>query len=246
MEIFIPAIISAVTSLAVVIVTYVMTSRREARLKEQQERERVNLEYLNPLRLYLVENYFRLREILARVQQGNGRCAWLLYVEHARDVSSQSAEWFNGEGAYLISSSYLTACLFCYMSKVRQDFPYLRLADQGDTKLLTLMLKVNLGFLKELGIFYVTQPSIGNDLYSAQENRLLTYREFCQVLQDPGKRVWFDRLLTYYLETGQGQHLERVEQALAAMLELSNFLDQVVGGGSSIKDRLEAEGIRSL
>lgn len=246
MEIIIPAAISAITSVLVVVVTYVMTTRRETKLKEQRERERVNLEYLNPLRLHLVENYFRLREILNRVREGNGRCAWLLYVSHASDVSSQSAEWFNGKGAYLISSSYLTACLFYYMSKVRQDFPYLSLAEQGDTKLLTLMLNVNLGFLKDLGIFYVTQPSIGNDLYLHQENRLLTYREYCQLLQEPEKRVWFDRLLSYYLEAGEGQHLDRVEQALAAMLELSKFLDQVVGGGNSIKDRLEAEGIHSL
>ena len=246
MELLLPAIISAVTSLFVAIVTHFLATRREARARIKREREKVNLEYLNPLRLYLVENYFRLQEILKRVDEGDGRCEALTYVTDAKDVSKQSAEWFNEEGSYLISSCYFTACLFYYVNKVREDIPYLRLVNRDDTRLLTLILKVNLGFLTNLGIFYAVQPSIGNDMYLRDGNRLISYREFGQSLQDSDKRVWFDRLLTFYIQAGQGVNLGRLKKTLAAIQELSEFLDDVVGGKASIEVRLEAEGIESM
>lgn len=246
MEVLAPAIISAVTSLVVVLITHFLSTRRENQVKEKLEQEKINLQYLNPLRLYLVENYFRLKEILRKVSEGNGKCEALLYVSDAREVSEKSSEWFNGEGCYLVSSSYLTGCLYYYIKKVRDDFPYLRLKGEDDTRLLSLMLKLNIGFLKDLGVFYVTQSSIGDDLFSHTENRLLSYREYCLALQNPEQRVWFDRLLNFYILTGRGVHLDRVNEILAAIEALSGFLDRTVGGSRSIKEKLEAEGIQAL
>ena len=206
---------------------------------------KINFTYLNPLRLHLLENYFRLAEILTTVSRV-GRSEPLLSVNSAADISEQSDEWFNGQGCYLISSSYLTASLFYQMRKVRDDLPFLRLGANDDTKLMTLMIKVSLGFLRNLGIFYLTQPSIGNDMYLPNEGRLITYREFCQTLKSPKRRIWFDRLLRYYLETGRGENLDRVHSALSAMRELLMLLDQAVAGGNSLKERFESEGIKSL
>ena len=83
-------------------------------------------------------------------------------------------------------------------------------------------------------------------MYLASEKRLITYREFCQLLQNPETRVWFDRLLNFYIETGQGQKLKRIEDIMGTIQSMSLFLDRVAGGGSSIKERLEVEGIKSL
>jgi hypothetical protein len=83
-------------------------------------------------------------------------------------------------------------------------------------------------------------------MYLASEKRLVTYREFCQMLQNPETRVWFDRLLNFYIETGQGQNLKRIENIMGAIQSMSSFLDRVAGGGNSIKERLEIEGIESL
>jgi hypothetical protein len=246
MQILLTAIISAVTSLLVVILTPVLTTYRENKAQQRRDRERVNLTYLNPLRFYLVENHFRLTEILRRVSDEGGRCEALLFVNSPKDVSEKNAEWFNGQGCYLISSCYLTACLFYQMRRVRDDLPFLRLGKNDDTKLMALMIKVSLGFLRGFGVFYLTQPSIGNDMYLREEGRLMSYREFCQLLQSPERRIWFDRLLVYYLETGQGAKLARVENALSAIQELSGFLDDAIGGGESIKERFESEGIKSL
>lgn len=245
MEVVLTTVVAAITSLSVVVVTHFLTARRETISKEKRERERVNLEYLNPLRLHLVENYFRLLEIKRSIDK-DGKCEPLLYVADPKSVSQQSDEWFNAEGCYLISSCYFTACLFCYIWKVRDNLPYLSLGKGNDTRLLTLILKVSRGFRKYLGVFYATQPSIGIDMFLRDEDRLMSYREFCQTLQNPPRRVWFDRLLYIYIDVGEGRGLARVDEALFAIHELSEFLDRVVGGGDSIQGRLETEGIESL
>ena len=240
------AIISAVTSVVVVLVTYGLNSYREAKSKEKQETERIISAYLNPLRFYLVENYFRLAEILKEIAEGDGKHKALLYVTDAKEISEQSAEWFNSYGCYLISSCYLTARLFYQLDKIRQELSYLQLRKKDDTELITLITILSRCFRRDYGIYYLTQPSIGNDMYLVSENRLITYREFCQMLQDPKTRVWFDRLINFYIETGQGQKLKRIESILGAIQSMSLFLDRVAGGGSSLKERLEVEGIKSL
>lgn len=156
--------------------------------------------------------------------------------------SGKDADWFNGAGCALASSLYLTACLFAQLKKVRDDFPYLRLAAADDTRLAALLLGVQRGYLLDEGIYYVTQPSIGQLMWVQDQDRLLTYREFCCLLQDPGQRVWFDRLIWFHLETAGGGKRERVSRLIAAILELSDFLDDCVGGGHSIRTRLAAEG----
>jgi hypothetical protein len=233
-----PAIIALVTSLVVAYFAQFLKYRAEKR----QETKEINLKYLNPLRLYLEENHFRIDEILKRVKAGGGRYELLTRVE-APAVSEQEAQWFNGEGCYLVSTCYFTACLFYYIQLVRNDLAYLRLRRKEDTELLNLMFGVSHAFLQNIGIFYATQPSMGIDMYLPEKGRLVSYREFSQLLQDPGKRVWFDRLLNFYIETGKGQNLERVEGAIQAIAALSKFLDLTIGGGASIQKRYKSEGV---
>ncbi|NEQ47212.1 MAG: hypothetical protein F6K00_28195 [Leptolyngbya sp. SIOISBB] len=240
------AIISAVTSVLVVLVTYSLNSYREAKLKEKRDYERVVSTYLNPLRLSLVENYFRLSEILARVSESDRKHEALLYVDNAEEVSEKSSKWFNNHGCYLISSCYITARLFYYLDKVRIDLTYLKLSQKDDTELISQVTILSRFFRQGYGIYYLLQPSIGNDIYLASEQRLMTYREFCQLLQNPEARVWFDRLLNFYIEMGKGEQLKRSEDILSAIQNMSLFLDKLAGGGNSIQERLEIEGISSF
>jgi hypothetical protein len=62
----------------------------------------------------------------------------------------------------------------------------------------------------------------------------------------PARRLWLDRLIACYLETGPGTKLDRVAAAITAMEALSAFLDDVSGGGESVRSRLAAEGVSSL
>jgi len=242
MEALIAAVVSAITAITVSLLSYMLTSREQQRAKVHEERQRVNAKYLNPLRFYLVENHFRLSEILQRVESGDDRTAMLL-VDEAEQVSSKKDSWFNGSGQYLASSIYLAACLFAHLKKVREDIPYLQLQGAEDTRLAELMLTVHLGFSRQYNVFYVTQPSIGEELWLRDEGRVRTYREFCDLLKDPNQRVWLDRLINYYLKIGKGDHrqLELVHDAVAAIRAFTDFLDACVGGGRSIQSRWEAE-----
>jgi len=241
MDPLLSAIVSAITALVTSALVVYFTHFLQSRAEKKQEIETLNRKYLNPLRLYLEENHFRINEILNRVESGGGKCDMLTGTE-ANAVSLQKADWFNGAGCYLIASCYFTAGLFYQIQKVRDDFAYLRLGTQEDTRLLNMMFKVSHAFLQNIGIFYATQPSIGIDMYIPEQGRLRSYREFCQLLQDPEKRVWFDRLINFYIETGQGQNLARVKEALQTISELSQFLDKAVGGGASLQRRYESEG----
>ena len=239
------ALISALTSVAVVLVSFFLSSRDDRKKAAQAERQVLNARYLNPLRLHLAENRFRLTEILMRTKEA-GHCQDLLTIEAPADMSNHDPEWFTNWGAYLASSAYLTACLFAWLKKTRDSAPYLRLGSDDDTQLSALMLRVSHSFLRDQGIYYVLQPSIGQDMILAAEDRLISYREFRDLLGTPARRVWLDRLIAYYLETGHGMKLDRVADAIAAMEALSALLDEVVGGGESVRSRLAAEGISSL
>jgi hypothetical protein len=239
------ALISALTSVAVVLVSFFLSSRDDRKKAARADRHELNARYLNPLRLHLAETRFRMAEILTRTGE-SGRCEDLLAVGAPADISDQDPEWFTNWGAYLASSAYLTACLFAWLKKTRDSAPYLRLGSDDDTQLSTLMLRISHSFLRDQGIYYVLQPSIGQDMILADEDRLVSYREFCELLHTPARRVWLDRLIAYFLETGHGRKLGRVADAVAAMEALSGFLDHVTGGGESIRSRLAAEGISSL
>ena len=203
------AIIAAGMTIFVAIISQLLIGLRERRSVREEERKKVQLQYLNPLRLYLIENHFRLSEI-RRLVEKNGKIEYLLFIENACDLSDKDGIWFNGEGCYLISSCYLTACLFACLDRVRKGIPFLKLSRQEDTMLLALTTKVALGFLRNLGVFYVTQFSIGNDMYNGEKSRFLSYREFCELLRKDENIPWFSRLIEYYILTGKGKHMDRV------------------------------------
>jgi hypothetical protein len=220
----------------------ILGDRQHKRREERTRRQDLNSRYLNPLRFHLVENYFRLVDTLRRVDTGGGRYEAMDTISDPAEISGKDAEWFNGPGCALASSVYLTACLFAQLKKVRDDFPYLQLDAGDDTRLAALLLAVQQGYLLDLGIFYVTQPSIGQSMWLTDEDRLLTYRQFCELLQAPGQRVWLDRLIQFHLDIARGGRREGAGRLVTAIQQLSGFLDDCVGGGHSITTRLLAEG----
>jgi hypothetical protein len=238
-ETLLPALIAGVTALAVALLTSFLTIRRDARLRRGEEQRLVNMQYLNPLRIALAENYFRLQEI-RETTKNEGKCQALLFVRTPDEILEKPPEWFNGEGTYLVSSSYYTACVFSNVSRLRRDIPYLRLARTDDTVLLSKLRRVSLAYLRHLGVFFATQDSIGQTML--RDNTVISYREFCELLTDPNELVWLRRLIKYYIVTGSGEYLERVDEALSSMDDLLSFLDEKVGAGASLRSILETEG----
>jgi hypothetical protein len=74
----------------------------------------------------------------------------------------------------------------------------------------------------------------------------MTYVEYCSLLRDGDTRVWLDRLCDFYLAAGRGSNLARLEGVLSALLDLSDFLDVLIGMGPSVRERLKAEGLERL
>ena len=236
------ALIAASTSVVVTILSLLVGDRQQRRREARTQRQDLNSRYLNPLRLHLVENYYRLTDVLQAADLADGVYEPMLTIEQPEQISGKDAAWFNGTGCALASAVYLSACLFAQLKKVRDDFPYLRLSSADDTRLAALLLRVQRGYLLNLGVFYVTQPSIGESMWAEGGNRLLTYREFCERLQDPSWRVWLDRLIQFHLDIARGTSRDRSDKLLTAIRQLSDFLDDCVGGGNSIRGRQEAEG----
>jgi hypothetical protein len=81
----------------------------------------------------------------------------VLVIDEPREISGKDAEWFNDQGTPLVSSAYAMACMLAHLKKVPEDIPYLRLSSADDTRLVELILKVQIPLLKEGGIQYFTQ-----------------------------------------------------------------------------------------
>src|SRR5438477_3269422 len=94
----ISAIIAALTTLAVLLVTH----RIQQSTGKKQDEKRINEEYLNPLRLYLEESYFRMAEIVQRVEARGGKYEVLLSVSSTEEFLQKDASWFNSDGCYLV------------------------------------------------------------------------------------------------------------------------------------------------
>lgn len=229
------ALIAGLTAVIILTGSHVLSTVGSARDKKSQ----INSQYMNPLRLFAEEAYYRLYEIKVEPEAPN----WLSQsIRHEDELSDQDDEWYIGRGCYLISSCYFTACLFATITRLRRDIPYLQLGRNADTELLRLTFRVSKAFLRDLGIFYVIQHTIGRHMYA--EDRLLNYREFCHLLSKREERVWFGQLLRFYLDLGKRETRawSRLDEALEAIWDLGDFVDRVVKGGRSIETRLISEG----
>lgn len=229
------ALIASITSIVVVVASHLLTSRLAARTKKWQ----INSQYLNPLRLFAEEVYYRLFEIRFE----SGASDWLRQsIDRDSDLSDRDEEWFAGAGCYLMSSCYFTACLFATITSVRRDIPYLRLGRNDDTELLRLTFRVSRAFLRDLGVFYVTQHTMGRELHG--KDGLLGYREFCQLVKRQDDCMWFSQLLRFYLALAAKDEraLTRLDEVLDTIWDLGTFIDRAVKGGRSIEARLLSEG----
>lgn len=225
------AVIAAVSALVGAALTAIFARLSDVRA----ERKKIKDDYLNPLRLFAEEVHYRIEDMFQFPQNRN-----LLAGPGTEEISLQPPEWFNGDGCYFASTCYLTACLFASMRRVRGGVPYLRLRWIRDTELQTSILTVSHEFLDDLGIYYVIQHSIGEQMWDPAANRVITYRSFCEALQDPERRVWFDRLLQFYMDIGKGRRLKQLRHAQRALEALSRLLDK----GVAIEARKRAEKSR--
>ncbi len=193
-----------------------------------------------------MESFTRLHEIDKKITESKEHKA-LYFIENPEEISSKNLSWMREEGCYLISSCYFIGCLFFAIKQVRDAVPYLKLGKKEDTELLKLMEEINIYFGGlEGGIFYVIQFSLANDIYLSDKQRIMTYKDFCEMLQEGSKREWWDGLIKFFIKAGKGQNIERLRLAKGAIYSLSEFLDQHIGKGNSIESRLKAERLKPM
>jgi hypothetical protein len=104
------AVIAAVTSMVVTALSLLVGDRQQRRREELARRQDLNARYLNPLRLHLVENYYRLADTVRQAERDGGRYEAVMAVAEPAEISGKDASWFNGTGCALASSVYLTGC----------------------------------------------------------------------------------------------------------------------------------------
>lgn len=233
------ALISACTSGAISLSLLWVTGRQQRRDGRRAQRETQNMTYLNPLRWHTAETHHRLSLYATSVDQhGSYRPAQV--INQPQDIDGKDAAWFAGMGCALVSSVWMTACLFAQMTRSRHDIPFLRLPGEDDTKLTTLILKVHVAFAA-CGVYYATQSSIGTDALVEPEGRLRSYREFCDLLSQPDRRTWADPLVWFHLAIANGERRPDLQRALDALHALSDYLDNSLAGGASLRARWDAE-----
>lgn len=234
------AVIAASTSIIVVILSQVLVSYREKKREQEDEINRMIKKYINPVRFILTENYFRIGKIIAETKNNNDRNDAILEATDKVKIKNKSTEWFLGDGCYLISSCYLLACLFAYVENIREDIPFLKLTGKKDTEIMKMINKLTAGFSKDLNIFYVIQMNIGKEVYLKGEQRILTYREFCDLINKEENLIWFDSLIKYFIRIANGEY-HVTEYILMDIKEMTRYLDEMVSGGDSIEQKMEAE-----
>jgi hypothetical protein len=233
------ALVAAATAVLVTVVTYFLSTRQVERARRAEElkdrneelKDR-NLKYLHPLRLRVAENHRRLREISERLSAEN-TCPDLLFSSDAEGLRSQPIEMLNRHGAYLITTCYLTASLFFASNRIRRDLPFLSLKNEDDTKLLALLRSISFAYSGEAGIYFVTQDSIGAEMEF--NGKLISYRQFCERLKDDRLGFWFDRLINFYIAVGRNERSQQINNCLAAMKSLLEFVESAMDGGSYIE-----------
>lgn len=233
------AMISAGTSITVVILSQILIGYKEKHRVQESEMNRLLKEYLNPVRFILAENYFRINKIVNETKKDGNNYA-ILVVDDKVEHFNKTTEWFVGEGCYLMTSCYLLSCLFAYMEKIRNDIPFLKLTKHKDTELIRLINKLTAGFSKNLNIYYGIQMNIGKEFYIQEEQRILTYREFSELLKNEDNLIWYRPLINYFLRMAKGEYHE-TEYILMDIKELTKYIDDIVLGGDSIAQKIRAE-----
>ncbi|MFD7794763.1 hypothetical protein [Streptomyces sp. NPDC059759] len=232
-------LISAVTSGAISLTLAWVSGRQQRRDSERVQRETRTMAYLNPLRWHTAEVHHRLSLYATSVDR-DGCYPPARVLTDPREMEGKGADWFAGKGVVLGSSVWMTACLFAQMTRTRHDLPFLRLAGNDDTRLPGLLQKVHAAFAA-CEIYYATQSSIGTDALLEPEGRLRSYREFCDLLAEPDRRVWADPVTWFLIAVAHGERRPALQRVLDALSELSAFLDDSLAGGVSLRARHGAE-----
>jgi hypothetical protein len=192
--------------------------------KENEDRAKNQLQYLNPLRVTAIDLRSRINNINKRISR-NDR----LLQDTLRELKSKAqgdqaafASWANGWGEYSLSTLYTTMLYFARAARIRSELPFVRLSSDDDEELLKKLSEVREAFGGDYGIWESLQDSLGSYMWK-EDAHLLTYREYCNQLADPSSYVWLRRVSHFYRDLKDKKPEER-QRMVDSLTGLEQFL----------------------
>lgn len=231
------AIIGASVSVATVLLSNFLMSKNDFRTLQKKEDRTIKLDLLSPLRIYSSELFVRLNSIQLLIKKTpTQECNHLL----VQKTSSSMSEWGRDKGCFLLSTCYFYSCFLCYLYKTKSMLSYLHLKKGELEELITLITQATLVFSKN-GLYYALQLTISTQMFDESKHQIISYRQFCEKLDDPTELVWFQQLIDRCIALGH--NLNDRDEHLIKMIdiceELSEYLDDIIGDCYFLKARKE-------
>lgn len=197
--------------------------------EREREKEKIRLQYLNPLRISAEDLYERICDISDRLKdkdKAQSLTTNFRYINDENIINREDFEkWCNIDGYYYVSTLYITNLYFASASKIRLELPFIQLTPESDQKLLELLSKVRKSFGGRYGIWETIQDSLGTYIRRI-DNTIMNYKEFCKEIVDKNQHIWFVCLISFYRDILNKENYE-VKDVREALNELIKFLKEV-------------------
>jgi hypothetical protein len=233
---FILGILSLVISNSII---QVIVKWKDVSYYKQNQELQVKINYLNPLRVYASELYYRWEHIISKIESKEQKgLEPFYYIDEPKQIEGKEKEWFYQNGYYLISTSYIIASLFAQYYKVRLLLPVLYIKNKNYKLLIQLLNILNENFRKSFGIYHILQYDIGQNMYCDNTcEKIISYSDFCNILQNNDINESFLNLIKFCLEIGRGKRKEELYQIKQALFDLILCLDHIIKSETILKKK---------
>jgi hypothetical protein len=205
------------------------TFRLDEQRRNDEERAKNQVKYLNPLRVAAMDLRDRLGQIDEQI-----RCSNMLLRDTVSEVRARAtgdaesfADWANVVGQFALSTMYLTCIYLARASRIRSELPFIQLSSSGDQELLDRLSDVRTSLGGEFGLWESLQDSLG-DYIRNTDGTLMDYREFCLQFEETRRAHWFRRLIDFLHDLHMKTPAER-QAHIDSLHALIDFLTQQPG-----------------
>jgi hypothetical protein len=210
----------------------------ERREREEEAKEKLKMQYLDPLRFSAQALHDRIRDIIERRTKSDTLLCDTIRQIEANNISvlphdakydlwtndTARVHWANDMGHFALSTLLITASYFYNASKILRELPYVELSAGDDAALRDHLIRVRKAFGGPYGIWDELQDSLGS--YIIKENNIvMNYREFCHEIFHKTDALWFSRLISFYGDVHMKNENE-LDEMVKSLRSLDSFLDQ--------------------
>jgi hypothetical protein len=207
-------------------------------LKFRERREYLFDKYLNRLKMANEEVFIRVNEFLHRKRENND--LHIIEINKIEELDNKSDDWYNEWGSFFGTTCYFFCWLFFCIDKVRREIPQFRLKGVRTIDLMNSIFDLQYAFLKDLGIFYGIQMSIGREMEGSGGD-VISYKAFCRRLMNEDSRVWFKRLIYFVLDFKKGNRFEQFYEISEKSHKLGILLEKLGKDKGTLKSRIDRE-----